>query len=430
MTNLELRELMAKEVHDARQIQNRADAEKRPMTAEERLQTGEMFARVDELEARIETEERKLRVEAAESRLATSTRQTRPASIARFDEAADSSEALRSWFSRGVAGMRVDGAALDNALRTGLDITSPEIELRRPKLSRKEMRTMSKANDAGVVAWTEFFAGFYEELKSFGPVLDLISYHNSDNGNNLPIPVLDDTANAAVILAEEATAAAADVSVANVVLGAYKYSSNEVIMSLELLQDSSVDIESYVAKALAARFARAWAAHVTTGTGSGQPYGLVTRSTASGVVAGGTGAAPTLTGDNFIDLAESLDDAYKSGNKVGYMMSPATMTKVRKLKDNNGQYLWNVSLQQGLPATFYGYPVYRNQAMASTGVNAKLAVFGDFSKYLWRNVSPVQIFKLNEFRIRSAQISYIGFARGDGNLIQPNAVKSLAAPAS
>jgi HK97 family phage major capsid protein len=129
-----------------------------------------------------------------------------------------------------------------------------------------------------------------------------------------------------------------------------------------------------------------------------------------------------------IDLAESLDDAYKSGN-VGFMMHPATMAKVRKLKDNNGQYLWQPSLQAGLPATFYGFPCHRNQNMAVSGANSRICVFGDYGKYLWRNVQGVQIYRLDQLRIRNGQISFLAFARGDGNLIQPNAVKFLASPA-
>jgi HK97 family phage major capsid protein len=68
--------------------------------------------------------------------------------------------------------------------------------------------------------------------------------------------------------------------------------------------------------------------------------------------------------------------------------------------------------------------------MATSGANARIAVFGDFSKYLWRNVMGVQIYRLDQLRIRNGQISFLAFARADGNLIQPNAVKYLAAPAS
>lgn len=426
MTALELKEHRAKIVHDARQLIDTADSEKRELTGEESHQVDKLFEEADKLEAKIDTLEKREAVEAAEARLKTAERRTRP-TLAKIEDEPNYADALRTWFCRGVRGNRITGADLDNAARCGLDIASNEIELTRPKISR---RAMDKSNTTGSIGWTEFYSGFYEELKAYGPVLNLISYRDSDNGQALPIPVMSDVDNKAAILAEAAQTNAADVSVTSVTLNGFKYESKEVILSLELLQDSSVDLESYVARAIAERFGRGYAEHVTKGVGTTEPFGIVTRATNSSIVAGGTAAAPTLDGDKLIDLAESLDDAYKAGPNVGFMMHPATIAKVRKLKDSNGQYLWQPSLQAGIPGTFYGHPVHRNQNMTTSGANARIAVFGDFSKYLWRNVMGVQIYRLDQLRIRNGQISFLAFARADGNLIQPTAVKYLAAPAS
>lgn len=426
MNSVELKEQRAKLIHDARKIIDTADSEKRDLTAEESNQVDTLFGEADKLEAKIDTLEKREAVEAAEARLKATERKTRP-TLARQEDEPNYADALRTWFTRGVRGSRMTGADIENAARCGLDISSNEIELVRPKISR---RAMSKTATTGVVGWTDFYAGFYEELKSYGPVLNLISYRDSDNGQDLPIPVMDDTANKAAILGEAAEVTAADPSVTSVTLKGFKYESKEVILSLELLQDSSVDLESYISRAIAERFGRGWAEHVSVGAGTTEPFGIVTRATNSSVVAGGSAANPTLTGDDLIDLAESLDDAYKSGPGVGFMMHPVVMTKIRKLKDSTGQYLWQPSLQAGVPNTFYGFPVYRNQNMATSGANARIAVFGDFSKYLWRNVMGIQIYRLDQLRIRNGQISFLAFARADGNLIQPNAVKYLAAPAS
>jgi HK97 family phage major capsid protein len=426
MNSVELKEQRAKLIHDARKIIDTADSEKRDLTAEESNQVDTLFGEADKLEAKIDTLEKREAVEAAEARLKATERKTRP-TLARQEDEPNYADALRTWFTRGVRGSRMTGADIENAARCGLDISSNEIELVRPKISR---RAMSKTASTGVVGWRDFYEGFYEELKSYGPVLSLISYRDSDNGQDLPIPVMDDTANKAAILGEAAEVTAADPSVTSVTLKGFKYESKEVILSLELLQDSSVDLESYVSRAIAERFGRGWAEHVSVGAGTTEPFGIVTRASNSSIVAGGSPANPTLTGDDLIDLAESLDDAYKIGPGVGFMMHPVTMTKIRKLKDINGQYLWQPSLQAGVPNTFYGFPVYRNQNMATSGANARIAVFGDFSKYLWRNVMGVQIYRLDQLRIRNGQISFLAFARADGNLIQPNAVKYLAAPAS
>lgn len=427
MNTVELRESRAKLIADARKIIDTADTEKRDLRSDESEQVDRMFAESDKLQAKIDTQEKREAIEAEEARLRTSERKTRP-TLSRMEEEPNRADALRSWFGRGHRGFSVSGGDIDNAARCGIDLSSGEIEFARPGL-----RAMSKGGSttgSKLVEWTDFYSGFFEELKSYSQVLSLISYHNSDNGQNLPFPVMDDTSNEAAILDEASTATAADPTVSNVTLGAFKYESKEVILSLELLQDSSINLEEYVGRALAARFARAWAKHVTIGTGSGQPSGIVTRATNSSVVATGTTSVPTYTTDMLIDLAESLDDAYRFAPNVGYMMAPATMAKIRKLKDSNGQYLWQPSVQAGNPDMFNGHRVYRNQHMATSGASARTIVFGDFSKFVWRNVQGVQLYRLNEFRIRSGQISFIAFARGDGNLILPNAVKYLAAPAS
>jgi HK97 family phage major capsid protein len=429
MTVLELKEARAKHIHDARKLIDLADSEKRELTSEESQTVDLHFSEADKLEAKIDTAEKREAIEAAEGRLRQTERKTRP-TLAKQEEEPNYADALRTWFTRGIRGSKINNYDIDNAARCGLDVSSNEIELNRPKISRRDMGKGQANNGQALVGWTDFYSGFYEEMKSYGPVLNLISYRDSDNGQALPIPVMDDTANEGAILAEAAQATAADVAVTSVTLNGFKYESKEIILSLELLQDSSVDLEAYIAKAIAERFGRVYARHVTVGTGSGQPNGIVTRATASGVVATGTAAAPTLTGDMLIDLAESLDDAYRAGPNVGYMMHPVSMTKVRKLKDTNGQYLWQPSLQLGIPGTFYGHPCYRNQNMASAGANARIATFGDYSKYLWRNVAGIQVFRLDQLRIRNGQISFLAFARADGNLIQPNSVKFLAAAAS
>jgi HK97 family phage major capsid protein len=427
MNSVELREARAKAIHDARSVLDRADAEKRELSAEENQVVDKHFAEADALEAKINTVEKREAVERAESSLKDSKRKT-IAQLSPQTDDPDAGDALRCWLSRGVKGHRLTADMLDNAARCGVDLDGGfEIPLTHARLHR---RAMNKTNTTGSVQWSDFYQGYYEELKAYAPVLSLISYRNSDNGQPLPIPVMNDTTNKAAILAEEGASTAQDFAVSNVTLGSYKYESKEIVLSLELLQDSSEDLVAYVSKAIAARFARAWAEHVTVGTGSGQPHGIVTRSTDSGVVATGTAAAPTLSGDVLIDLAESLDDAYRAGPGVGYMMNPATIAKVRKLKDTNGQYLWQPSLQAGIPATFYGFPVYRNHHMAVSGANARIATFGDYSNYLWRNVMGIEVYRLNELRILNGQISFQAFARGTGNLILPNAVKYLAAPAS
>src|SRR5690606_39002505 len=109
---------------------------------------------------------------------------------------------------------------------------------------------------------------------------------------------------------------------------AFKYSSKPVLVSAELLQDSAFDLNQILADMLGERLGRILNEHFTTGTGTGQPNGIVTAA-ATGVT-GGVSATPAITGDNLIDLVHSVDPAYRTGAR--FMMADSTIALVRKLK--------------------------------------------------------------------------------------------------
>jgi HK97 family phage major capsid protein len=101
----------------------------------------------------------------------------------------------------------------------------------------------------------------------------------TDTGAALPIPTSDDTSNKGAILGENTAASEVDVSFGQLVLDAYKYSSKYVLVSVEFLQDSSINVAEFIGKALGERIGRIQNDHFTTGTGSSQPNGIVTAAT-------------------------------------------------------------------------------------------------------------------------------------------------------
>jgi HK97 family phage major capsid protein len=112
----------------------------------------------------------------------------------------------------------------------------------------------------------------------------------------------------------------------------------------------------------------------TTGSGSGETQGVVTAA-ASAVAAGTT----TLTADNLIDLAYSLDGAARRLPGVAFMANTATLGVIRKLKDDDGSYIYNPTV--GGPDTILGFPVLENPAMANVGAGARSVVFGHMPSY-------------------------------------------------
>ena len=120
-----------------------------------------------------------------------------------------------------------------------------------------------------------FLATLMETTRAYGSMLDpgFCTILDTDSGNAIPVPLEDDTSNAAAIVTEGTSlTTSTDATFSNVSLGAFTYRSL-VRVSLELLQDSAFDLEAYIARKLGIRLARGFNAHATTGTGRNGPPG-------------------------------------------------------------------------------------------------------------------------------------------------------------
>jgi HK97 family phage major capsid protein len=148
----------------------------------------------------------------------------------------------------------------------------------------------------------------------------------------------------------------------------------------------------------------------------------------------GTGSFATTGGisyDNIIDLEESLDPAYGGGNGLKFMVHQSARKALRRLKDNQGRYLWEPSLQAGVPASLDGYPVILNNDMATMAVSSKSVLFGNIAEaYVIRKVKDIQTVRLDERYAEYLQAGFFGFARADGTMQNANAVKVLQTTAT
>lgn len=145
------------------------------------------------------------------------------------------------------------------------------------------------------------------------------------------------------------------------------------------LDDPRFNIEAYVAKKVAEQLGVLESAAFITGTGVGQPLGLLSTlpgSTAIETVA--SGVNDSLDTDSLLSLEAELPEPYARG--ASFLMRRATKFVVRKLKDGNGQYLWQPSLQVGTPPTFDSYPVIEAPDMPAIANAAKAVAFGDFRR--------------------------------------------------
>ena len=106
-------------------------------------------------------------------------------------------------------------------------------------------------------------------------------------------------------------------------------------------------------------------------------------------------------------------------------MNDTTIQAVRKLKDENKQYIWQPSLQVGLPDTLLGRPVYTTNSIPGVAAGAKVIAFGDLSYYWIGDRTGITFKRLNELYADRGQIGFLATKRVDARLVLPEAVKIL-----
>ena len=194
-----------------------------------------------------------------------------------------------------------------------------------------------------------------------------------------------------------------------------------VKVSIELLQDSMFDLESYIASEFARAFGIAEEEAFRVGNGTNQPTGIFT---ANGGQVGVTAAANNaITADELISLVYALKSPYRRNAK--FLMNDATIAAIRKLKDGNGVYLWQPSLQAGEPDKLLGYDLYTSPYAPAMAASAYTVAFGDFKNYWIADRSGRTVQRLNELYSTNGQVGFVATERVDGKVILPEGIKLL-----
>ena len=190
-------------------------------------------------------------------------------------------------------------------------------------------------------------------------------------------------------------------------------------VSEELLNDSAFDLESYFASEFARRIGAKEEEAFIGGDGSSKPTGIL----ASAEVGITAASATAITADEIIDLFYSLKAPYRK-NAV-WVVNDSTIKAIRKLKDGNGQYIWQPSLKDGDFDTLLGRPVLTSAYMPEIASKAKPVMFGDLSFYWVGDRQGVTFKRLNERYADMGQVGFLTSKRLDGKLTLPEAVKVL-----
>lgn len=366
----------------------RKETDGRELTAEEQTRWDALIADYDKADKAVEAEERFAEIERRQAEEAY--RQRTEGGAAAHQNPVEDAEYRRAFVDYLING--VNGLSAES--RAAIEKRSPISGL-----------------SAGVLIPSALASSIEIALKSYGGVFEAGQIITTSTGGDLTLPTINDTAAKATIVAEYEQSTRRTPTFGSKVLKAYTYRTPIIPVSLELLQDSAFNLDSLLSGLLAESFGRGVNEHLTTGTGSSQPTGIVTAATALDTNA----AANAISFDNIIDLIKGVDSNYA---KVGkFMFNRNTLWELAKIKDQQGRYIWQDSLASGVPATILGKGYVLNDDIADIGSGNASVLFGDLSKYKIRLVKDFKVIRLNELLAEYLSIGLFGFARVDGNLL-------------
>ncbi len=205
-----------------------------------------------------------------------------------------------------------------------------------------------------------------------------------------------------------------DAKFAQILLDAHKLHV-AIKITEELLYDNAFNLENYIITEFGKAMANAEEDAFLNGDGSGKPLGLFA-ATGGGTVANALTAA--VKADDMLDLIYALKRPYRKNAK--FILNDQTLLALRKLKDNNGAYMWQPSYQAGEPDKILGYDVFTSAYAPANAIS-----FGDYSYYNIGDRGTRSMQELRELYAGNGMIGYVVKERVDGKLILPEAVQIL-----
>lgn len=208
-------------------------------------------------------------------------------------------------------------------------------------------------------------------------------------------------------------------------IGAHKLATM-IKVSDELLNDSVFNIEQYISKEFGRRIGTKEEEAFFIGDGTGKPIGVFNKT--GGADIGVTAATTSITFDDVMDLYYSLRAPYR--NKATWLLNDSTVKAIRKLKDGNGNYIWQPSVREGEPDRILNRPYRTSIYVPELAAGNRVMAFGDYSYYWIADRQGRSFKRLNELFATTGQVGFLASERVDGKLILSEAVKTLDVKAS
>ncbi|OLO40311.1 capsid protein [Alkalihalophilus pseudofirmus] len=397
---LEMKQKRARLVNEARALLDKAKTEKRGMATDEEQQYDRIMSDVTALGKTIEAEERVAGLETDLEKRGGATFKQDP-----------QAEEKRNVHTRATDEYRT---AFWDAIRRGSDILNGD---QRSLLTSKEVRSLSTGiNEKGGYTVPEYYEKkLITALADVNVMRGLATIITTSGDTKIPVEADKGTAS---WLEEEGEYQESDATFGQKMLGAYKL-GRILKVSEELLYDSMFNLEDYIADAYARSFGEAEENAFVNGDGNGKPTGLF-----GGAELGHTASTiDALTADDIFDLFFSLKRPYRA--KATFLVNDTTVKALSKLKNSNGDYIWSPSLQTAQPDRLLGRPVAVTEAAPELGAGAKPIAFGDMKYYYIADRQGRVMQQLNEKFAERGQVGFRMRQRTDGQLILPEAVKTL-----
>lgn len=415
----ELRERRAKLITDAQALAKKAVDEKRSNTAEETAQIDKMLGDEASLKGEIDRFEK---LNAAETSLTESRstigREGNGDVTPTVDEKKRAEQALEAWRSYLING--------------------------REDMPQDLCRSLTLSGTSGYTAPALAQSNYIEVLRNYTDIRQMpVTVIPTAQGNDIPWPTFDDTANSGANKDEAADVGnAADPTIGQIALKAYLTTSGILKVSRQFLQDSVVPVEQYINDAIAKRIGVRQNVNFTTGTGVNGAQGLITgipagqlitlangHSTGLGIGADAATKAQDLQ-DNLNSVIHKVKKVYRQRGKTGFMIADTTAQHLKTYVDSTGRGLWQPALTADQPDLLMGWPVWINDDMDGLAASKKAVVFGNYSLFYIRDVGSVAVDRLIERYAEYLLIGFNGYHRSDSRMMDGNGFAALVTSAA
>jgi HK97 family phage major capsid protein len=419
---------------------------KAEQTAETRAKSDLILAEIETIGADISRIER---ADAIAKEIATAGVQEQRAGEVNKEEVAKSYR--KNFFEHlryGMPGNKWQRGISDEEVRSLINtrnaMNAAQTQEQRDQIAGTQSITYTQGASGGYFVPAGFVYDIEQATKYFAPLLDTVRVLDTASGQVLPYPTSNDTNNAWTLVSETtqvqdqgqspnyATQGSipgsqpGNVGLGHVNFNAYKGTTGLVKVSIELLQDSAFNLESFLREQFSRRLGRGYETYLTNGSGSNAPTGILTAIAASGatpVTAAGSSAndGTSNTGANsigyadLINLIHSVDPSYRRG--AAFMLHDTTVRFLKTLLDKYGRPLWVPAVKDGEPDTICGYKYVVNQSFPVLAASATTVAFGDWSKFIVRRVKDLSVIRLDERFADYGEVAFVGFSRIDSNLV-------------